>query len=219
MKGFQLACLAAVVALPACAATQSSVPGHTESHHHVRFQNGYVRVMETRLEPGQETLAHSHPIGAAVVFLTPGQLRVRNDDGTIHEASLEPGSVAFGSATPVHRAANIGEETVRVISVEIFSQPPTRSSMTALPSPGELLLENHKVRLSRIRLSPGEAIHLSGATPSVVVAMNKGTVAFGGSATRLESGQTRWCDAGPLELRNDGEAAFEAIIVTLEPRA
>ncbi|MHC4064033.1 MAG: hypothetical protein ACYSUI_05970 [Planctomycetota bacterium] len=105
-----------------------------------------------------------------------------------------------------------------MIAVEIFSQPPTLQTATTFPSPGELLLENDRVLMSRIRLSPGDAIHLSGATPSVVVATNRGTLASGHSVRTLESGGAVWCDASERELRNAGHAAFEAIIVTLKPR-
>ncbi len=212
------ACLIAVLALKACATPPTSVPGHLESHHHVRFQNGYVRVMETRLESGEETLPHSHPVDAAVIFLTNGQMRIRNDDGTTRDASVQRDTVTFGTSDIVHRVGNIGEQTVRVITVEIFSQPPSLGSATQLPSFGESLLENDKVRMSRIRVLPDEVTGVSGAMPSVIVAGTGGTVISGSIATTLRAGGVQWCDAGALELRNDGEAVFEAFIVMLKPR-
>jgi quercetin dioxygenase-like cupin family protein len=218
MWSYRLSLLVTLLVFAGCATTPTSLPGYIESHHHLLYQNGYVRVMETRLEPGQETLAHSHPLDAAIISLTDGQIRIRNDDGTIHDAALERNTVAFGANATVHRTGNIGEKTVRVIAVEIFSQPPTLQTATTFPSPGELLLENDRVLMSRIRLSPGDAIHLSGATPSVVVATNRGTLASGHSVRTLESGGAVWCDASERELRNAGHAAFEAIIVTLKPR-
>ena len=212
------AVLVTVVVLGGCATTPTSVPGYVESHHHLLFQNGYVRVMETRLEPGEETLPHSHPIDAAVIFLTDSQVRIRNDDGTIDESTLKRGTVEFGSAAKVHRTSNIGEETARVIVVEIFSQPPASSAATAMQTPGEVLLENDRVQIFRARLLPGATIKLPDWTPSVVVAMIPGKLEIGRSVTTLESGSAVWCDAGTQELRNAGHATFELTIVTLKPR-
>ncbi len=210
--------LVTVLVLGGCATTPQSVPGYVESHHHLIFQNGYVRVMETRLEPGEETLPHSHPIDAAVIFLTDSKIRIRNDDGTIDESTLKRGSVEFGAAAKVHRTSNIGEETARVIVVEIFSQPPASSAATAMQTPGEVLLENDKVQIFRARLLPGATMKLPDWTPSVVVAATTGQLATRRSVTTLKSGGAVWCDAKTHELRNAGHAAFELIVVTLKPR-
>ena len=210
--------LVTVLVLGGCATTPTSVPGHIESHHHLIFQNGYVRVMETRLEPGEETLPHSHPIDAAVIFLTDSKVRVRNDDGSGDETTLQRGTVAFGASGKVHRTSNLSEETARVIVVEIFSQPPALSASTAMQTPGELLLENDQVRMFRMHLLPGATVRLPDRTPSVVVATTPGQLATRRSVTTLKSGGAIWCAEKINELRNAGHAAFELIVVALKPR-
>ncbi len=201
-----------------CSSTRTSLPGHIEPHHHLRFQNGYVRVMETRLEPGQETHEHSHPLEAAVIFLTDGQFRIRHDDGTTEESTCTRGTVGFGAAPTVHRTKNIGQEIARVLVVEIFSQPPASGNESANHSTGELLLENDRVQVSSERLSKDAAVTLSGVTPSVVVAMNQGRLLAGTKVETLNLGNSVWCDTNIKNLRNAGRNALDLIIVTPMPR-
>jgi quercetin dioxygenase-like cupin family protein len=202
--------------------TPSAVPGFLEPHHHVRFQNGYVRVMETRLSPGEETLAHSHPIEAAVIFLTNGRMRIENEDGTSHESQLEANTVSFGAAAKIHRAVNIGAETVRVVSVEILNRPPASAvageSRESIARPGEILLENDKILMSRFRVAPGKKTHVPNCTALVVVAVTNGSAATLDSTTALRTGDVRWCDQGQIELCGDSDGVFEAIIVGLKPK-
>jgi len=204
--------------LAGCATVPESVPGHAERHHHLRFQNGYVRVMETRLEANEETLPHSHPVDAAVVFLTPGVMRITYDDGTKSESMIEANTVAFGASPIVHRAANVGDETVRVLVTEIFTTPPAQDPPQSLPSAGDVLLENDVVRMSRMTIASGDSATLADAPPLVVVAISEGTVESNGKASKLRRGDAIWCDTDLLTLRSFDRAAFEAIFVMLKPR-
>lgn len=212
-----IALLLTTLALSACSAPPSSLPGALEAHHHLRFQNGYVRVMETRLEPGQETLLHSHPIESAVVFLTDGQFRISQDDGSAKEESVEAGTVAFGDSAIVHRTANIGDETARVVTVEIFSlQPP--NTQAALPAEGETLLENAKARMARLHAAPRQSVWFQSPTPTVIVAETAGVVTTSEGAMTLKPGDARWCEPGRIELGAGPESPFRAIVVLLKPR-
>ncbi len=212
-----IALLLTTLALAACAAHHSSLPGSLESHHHLRFQNGYVRVMETRLEPGEETLLHSHPIESAVVFLTDGQFRIIQDDGSAKEESVVAGAVAFGDSAIVHKTANIGRETARVVTVEIFSlQPPDAHAQ--LPDAGETLLENAKARLARVHAARAQPVWFDSPTPTVIVAETAGVVTTVKGATTLKPGDTRWCEPGRIELSASAESPFRAVAVMLKPR-
>lgn len=213
----RLIILLASLALSACAAHRSSLPGAHEPHHHLRFQNGYVRVMETRLEPGEETLLHSHPIEAAVVFLTDAEFRISDDSGSIQEQAVRGGDVAFGDSAIVHRTANIGETTARVVTVEIFSlQPP--AAHIELPAVGETLLDNAKARLSRVRATRGRSVSFGCPTPAVVIAETAGVITTDGGTTALKPGDARWCEPGSVRLHTSTDAPFQVVVVMLKPR-
>lgn len=190
--------------------------GHAEPHHHILLENGYVRAIETRLDPGEETHFHSHPIDAVVVFLTDSGFRIRNDDGTSTESSVRAGTVVFGSNAIVHRTANTGDDVARTIAVEIFSRPPGRAGEAA-PS-GEVLLENDVAVVSRVIVGHDAPVRLAGSAPSVVVALSRGLVEHDGSVTRLGTGGVVWCDSSIAELKSAGGPGFEAIVVALKPR-
>jgi len=201
-------------------AAPDSVPGHLDPHHHIRLQNGYVRVMETRLEPGEATLPHSHPIEAAVVFLTEGSFQITLDDGSIQESTAKASTVAFGDSAIVHRTKNIGDALARTITVEIFSQPPASGELGTDFSLGDTLLDNEKVRMARLRIKPQELVELSGSTPTVLVALSSGTLGQpdSGLPRLLGVGDVLWSEPGGKAVRNYGNEYFEAIIISLKPR-
>jgi quercetin dioxygenase-like cupin family protein len=174
--------------------------------------------METRLAPGEETLLHSHPIEAAVIFLTDARLRISNDDGSAQEESIEQGDVAFGASAIVHRTANIGERTARVVTVEIFSlQPPVADAEP--PTVGEALLDNAKARLVRIQAMPRHAVSFESPSPAVIVAETDGVLTADGRTTTLAPGDTQWCEPGRIELDARTESPFRVVVVMLKSRS
>ncbi len=173
--------------------------------------------METRLAPGEETLLHSHPIESAVVFLTDGRFRITLDDGSVQEESVEQGAVAFGDSAIVHQTANIGKNTVRVVTVEIFSlQPPAVN--TEIFVIGETLLENAKARLARVEALQDVPVVFETATPVVIVAESAGVVVAQSKETSLKFGDAQWCESGRIELRTNTDSPFQAVVVLLKLR-
>lgn len=197
-----------------------SVPGHLDPYHHIRFQNGYVRVMETYLEPGEETWAHSHPIESAIIFLTDGTFRITSDDGSMREVFAQRHTVAFGDSAIVHRTRNYGDAPARVVAVEVFSRPPATSDEAVDFDLGEMLLDNDKVRITRVRLEPGVSTGLCGASSSVLVALTPGVLRSrgGGRATTLGVGDVLWSEPGDEAVRVSGTRTIDAILVLLKPR-
>ncbi len=161
-------------------------------------------------------LPHPPPPEAAVVFLTDGQFRITDDDGTSRDSSAHAGTVDFGSAPIVHRTANVGDETAGVLTVEVFARPPARGPVPS--PPGEVLLENEMVFIFRAVAQPGHAVRIPGTAPSVVIALDGGVVSLDGSDRPIERGGACWCEAETCEIRSRGGSPFEAIVVTLKPR-
>lgn len=174
--------------------------------------------METRLAPGEETLLHSHPIESAVIFLTDAQLRISNDDGSSSEEVISGGTVAFGDSAIVHRTANIGPSTARVVTVEIFSLQPPAANIEPSAA-GQTLLENAKVRVARFQAMPHRHVSLEISTPAVIVAETAGVVSVDGDAMKVQPGDALWCEPGNIEFSTSVRSPCQVVVVMLKPRS
>jgi hypothetical protein len=93
-------------------------------HHTLLLENDRVRVVETRIAPGDIVPVHTH-CWASVIYVLSWSDFVRCDTaGTVVLDSRtigggSPPSVAWSEALPPHSLENVGETEIRVISVEI----------------------------------------------------------------------------------------------------
>lgn len=76
-----------------------------------------VRVLESRLKPGEKTAVHGHPEIVAIA-LTNSSVRFTGPDGETAEAELPAGAPMIFEATE-HTTENIGSEDAVVIIVEL----------------------------------------------------------------------------------------------------
>jgi quercetin dioxygenase-like cupin family protein len=95
-----------------------------EPHHHVVFENQYVRVLDVIVKPGETTLFHRHSLDNVAVQLSDGTIKRQSpgEDWVTSTPSTE-GSASFiaGTRKPyVHRIANIGTSDFHVMDVEIL---------------------------------------------------------------------------------------------------
>jgi quercetin dioxygenase-like cupin family protein len=94
-----------------------------EPHHHVVFENQYVRVLEVLVKPGETTLFHRHSLENIAVQLSDGTIKRQAAGEDWITAPAKEGSVGFtgGTRTPyVHRIANVGTSEFHVFDVEIL---------------------------------------------------------------------------------------------------
>lgn len=82
-------------------------------------QEGNVRVIEMRLEPGQIDNEHSHP-HETVYFIHGGKLRIHTEGNDPMEAEIPNGHVMHHGPW-THRVENIGDNTVLAIIFELMS--------------------------------------------------------------------------------------------------
>ncbi|MGB0176588.1 MAG: cupin domain-containing protein, partial [Owenweeksia sp.] len=80
-------------------------------------QEGNVRVIEMRLEPGQIDNEHSHP-SETVYFINGGKLRIHVGNNEPMEAEIPDGHVMHHGPW-THRVENIGKNTVLAIIFEL----------------------------------------------------------------------------------------------------
>ncbi len=100
------------------------VPVEQEPHHHIVFQNQYVRVLDVLFPPGEPSLFHSHSNDNVSVALRGDKTKSQVMGGEWSEpVKVVPGQVAFNKAKGqayTHRVGSAGTQAFHVIDVEIF---------------------------------------------------------------------------------------------------
>ena len=93
-------------------------------NHRILFENDEVRVIETRISPGELTPLHTH-LAPTVLYVLSGSQFIRRDEGgaTMMDTRATPDyvlpKVQFSEGTPRHTIENTGEDELVVIGVEL----------------------------------------------------------------------------------------------------
>jgi len=137
------------------------VPVEQEPQHHPVFKNDVLAVIDVHFPPGYTSLFHRHSNDNVSVRIATAPTRTDTLTETGAPQTAVVGRLVFNSASPpyVHRVANIGETTIHIIDIEVLAKQPTRRADVAdeLAS-HEVVVENDRVRLSRIVLAPGATL-------------------------------------------------------------
>ncbi len=94
------------------------------SHHAVLFENDEVRVIETRIAPGELTPVHTH-LTPTVMYVLSGSHFIRRDEHgeTMFDTRATPDFVlakaSYSAGTPRHTIENTGDDELHVIGVEL----------------------------------------------------------------------------------------------------
>lgn len=94
-----------------------------EPHHHVVFENQYVRVLDVVVNPGDTTLFHKHSLDNVAVQLNEADIKRQFPGEDWVATPAKEGSVGFvaGTRTPyTHRISNTGTTIFHVLDVEIL---------------------------------------------------------------------------------------------------
>ena len=94
-------------------------------HHTLLLENDRVRVLETRIPPGELVPLHTHRWPSVLHVLSWSDFIRRDASGAVSLDSRttgrggSPPSVAWSEALPPHSLENVGAAEIRVISVEL----------------------------------------------------------------------------------------------------
>ena len=95
-------------------------------HHTVLFENDRVRVLDTRLGPGERTPVHVHEWPAAIYVLSWSDFvrcdaddKVLVDSRATGNAPPEIGTAAWLQPLDPHYVSNVGDKTLHIIAVEV----------------------------------------------------------------------------------------------------
>lgn len=98
-------------------------------HHRVLLENEAVRVLETRIEPGQTVRLHTHRWPAACYIVAWSDFVRRDERGAVmldtREAGVRvpPGEAIWSPPLGPHTLENVGVGVMHVISVEVKEGP------------------------------------------------------------------------------------------------
>lgn len=94
-------------------------------HNHILlFENDYVRVIDTRVEPGHTIPLHTHPWPCTFVILEPSDFVRRDADGRVIQDTRNAEEIPVETTlwfepSPPYSVENVGKTELRAISVEI----------------------------------------------------------------------------------------------------
>lgn len=97
-------------------------------HHQVLLENEHVRVLDTRIKPGERVPVHTHQWPSVVYALATNDF-VRYDasgavvlDSRNADIDIKPGSVIWLPPLDEHSVENVGDGEIRAIVVELKGQ-------------------------------------------------------------------------------------------------
>jgi hypothetical protein len=142
----------------------SNVPlARNELHHHVLFQNEFVRIFRVVIAPGDATLWHEHNFDFGVVFVNGSKVRAdlpTEPHGT--EATLATKRFIFfpyDGKHFVHRVNNIDPTAINhQLAFELISPRPIGFGVSDRSAAPEYKLEvdNDRIRMWRLQLASGQ---------------------------------------------------------------
>jgi hypothetical protein len=93
-------------------------------HHRLLFENELVRVLDTKIAPGETVPPHTHRWASALYILSWSDFVRRDGDGNISVDSRTMGDSFEGNALwspplALHTLENVGDKEFRAISVEV----------------------------------------------------------------------------------------------------
>jgi len=203
--------------------TDRVVPFVTEPDHKAILENNKVRFVELVVPKGKTTLFHEHRHDVFVVFY--GDCTVMNEPygGKAPAAKVTAGSVFFNSVEKgpyIHRVVAAGEKTIHNMTLELLSSPKQASehSEESRFPPYQLVLENSRGRVYRLKLNPGESTDtFTRPVGTAVFAISSGRISEKpeGKQARLwdfKPGYVKWTDTSEeLSIKNESQIPIELV--------
>ena len=94
-------------------------------HHRLVFENDEVRILDTCIDPGDTAPLHTHRWSSVLYAVTSDHVVRRDVDGRVLLDSrtggelLQTGSAIWVGQMPPHTVENVGESTIRLLTVEL----------------------------------------------------------------------------------------------------
>jgi quercetin dioxygenase-like cupin family protein len=180
-----------------------------EPHHHLVFQNAYVRVFQLEVPPGEATLMHRHRHDYVMVALGTTELSNQVEGTPAVTLKLQDGETEFAPGNFAHLMRNLASTSFRNVTIELMLDEKTRQSPATAwdeerglevldRGTKEILFVKDGVRVSETELQPGGMIpkrHHAGPHLAVAITdmdLQSDVVDKGPSKIELKAGEARW---------------------------
>jgi len=92
--------------------------------HRILLENEHVRVLETRIEPGETVPVHTHRWPSVYHVLSWSDFVRRDADGEVlvdtrQGTGGDPPTALWAAPLPPHSLENVGTEAIHLVSVEL----------------------------------------------------------------------------------------------------
>jgi quercetin dioxygenase-like cupin family protein len=162
-----IGCLGAT--LVAAQAAMPEVEITNEPHHHLTFENQYVRVFNVQVDPNTQTGMHRHRHDYFAVNLGDAEISNTVQGKPAVTVKLHDGDTIFASGNFAHYVGDLGPQPFRNVTIEILPDESLRNSAAsgkiqwdedrglAILDRGtkEILFVKDGVRVTEFQLQPG----------------------------------------------------------------
>lgn len=147
-----------------------------EPMHRNVFENGYLRVLDVHVLPGDTSLFHKHETPSVFIVLNPVKTgsEVIIESGT-SKALLKDSVITFESfekSPRIHRVWNEDTIEFHVMDVEVFNKKRLNITPAVKPPAFKLVFDEATLRGYRLSLSSGIKITLPASYPYLVVCLD-----------------------------------------------
>ena len=211
-------------------------PNIEDSDGRVVLTNEHVVLQRLVVGAGEWEGVHSHPGNQIYVHIKGGEWSGRLGGELAYSGSISPdGGIGWMDKIPLsagHDSGNTGDTDIDLIYVTLKSETPIATGIDHMAQtfpdiPTELVLENERMIVQRVRLDPGQwtGVH-SHPGNQVYLQIKSGSWSQrrhgmqAASETQFEAGAVGWLDAIDIseehDVGNTGNAAIEFVLVTIK---
>jgi hypothetical protein len=114
------------------------------------IENEFVRVVLANDQPAEKPGAlHEHKQNRVMIYLDPGDMRIRYADGRVDNQHWKAGDVAWSPANGMHTSQNVSSKPLRIVEIELRNP-----GHPGPPSGKPALIDNAQVRVYRSSAAP-----------------------------------------------------------------
>lgn len=201
------------------------VPIEKEPRHKLVLTTPFARVFDTLIPTGDMSLFHNHLQDSLFVCISSADTRSEEPGKPIAERPpFKVGEVWYRehSKKPLtHRVRNVGKTDFRVLDMEM-TMPATAGELPQLPAVYKPLLDNDRVRVSRLVLETGQGTGFIDFTrPGMIVVIQPSRLVIDRKPNHTlydpDPGDINVRDRGMEQrITNSGKTAFEAIEIEVK---
>ena len=179
-----------------------------EPNHRYVLDSPSLRVFDVFFPTGEVSLYHRHAADSVLVCLDGADVTSEEPNKPLVPRPPIPSGLIYyrpyATEPLVHRVRNIGTTAFRILDIEILTPPRSDSALAQLPNLFNIVIENSRVSVSKLRLLPNQStgvVKFTGARLLAVVTAGKFLISTGSQSRDTVIDAVR----GHLDMRENAE--------------